>query len=106
VTDLIVECIYQSLSNLKPGPATLVYAIAEKSYGVSKEQIPVKPEAFTEALERVFGAGSPQIEMAMKKLIVETFHLREDQNYLSLPLLISEVVYSTNSTGEPPVFGT
>jgi hypothetical protein len=104
VSELIVECIDQSLSDLKSGPASFVYDIAEKSFGVTKEQIPEKPEAFEEALEGVFGSRSALVEMEMKKLIVETFHLREDQHYHALPELITEIVSSANNMGESFMF--
>jgi hypothetical protein len=106
VSELIVDCIDQSLSSLETFPALLVYSIAQQSFGVSREEIPEKPEAFEEALEGVFGTRAALIEMDMTKLIVESFHLCEDLKFHALPELISEIVTSTNNVGEYPEFET
>jgi hypothetical protein len=105
VADFIVECIDQSLSDLENVPALLIYKIAEESFGVSKEEIPKKPEAFEEALELTLGSRSVVVEMEMRKLIVEAFHLREECSYHGLPQLIAEIMNNTNSV-EDELFDT
>jgi hypothetical protein len=105
-SDLILECIDQSLSCHIPELLSLVYDLAEKSFGISKEEIPQNPDAFEEALEGAFGTSSAEIEAEMKKLIVETFHLREDLNFHALPELISEIMISTNAIEESMMDGT
>ena len=100
VVNLIVECIDKSLSDVESVPALLIYKMAEKSLGVSKEEIPKKPEAFEEALELFLGSRSAAVEMEMKKLIVETFRLREECCYHGLPQLIAEIMNNTNTIEE------
>ena len=55
------------------------HAITRKTFGVLKKQIPEKPATFEVALERVFESDFIIVELKMKNLIVETFHLREDR---------------------------
>jgi hypothetical protein len=98
--DLIVECIDQSLWDLESVPVLLIYKMAEESFGVSKEEIPKKPEAFEKALELILGSHSVAVEMEMKKLIVETFHLREECSYHGLSQLIAEITNNTNMIEE------
>jgi len=94
-SDVLVECIDRSLSDLKICPVSYVYEIAKESFGVPKEEIPENPDAFEEALQSLFGSKSDAIEMEMKKLIIETFRLRKECTLLELPELIFEITYGT-----------
>ena len=104
VANAIIDFIDQSLSDDKPKPASFVYDLAEKSFGLSKEEIPKNPEAFEKALEGAFGSDSAVIKMDMKKLIVETFHLREDLSNQELSDLISEIEISVSTLVEYRTF--
>ncbi len=97
VADQLVECIDQTLSELETCPALFVHAVSKKSFGVSRDQIPEKPEAFEEALENVFGSYSARVVMEIKKQIAQTFHLREGMICCSLPELICEILLCTSS---------
>jgi hypothetical protein len=103
VAEQIVECIDQSLSDFEEERASIVYTTTKRWYGICKEQIPEKPEAFAKVLKGVFGADTDKIEKSMKGLIIERLHLRENLHYLTLPQLISEVVISANSMKESQV---
>jgi hypothetical protein len=96
----MIECIDQTLSELEICPALFIYSTAEKSFGVSKEEIPEKPEAFEDSLDSVLGSSSVKVKIEMKKLIVETFRLRFESIHLELAELMWEIMYGTNPLEE------
>jgi hypothetical protein len=89
-TNLILECVDKTLCDLGTGPAELAYALAKRSFGVPREEIALKPEAFEKALERVFGASSIIIERHISIMLFEAFNLPVDDSR-TMPDLIAEL---------------
>jgi hypothetical protein len=90
-TNLIIECVDKTLHDLGTGPAAFAYTIAKRSFGVSKEEIADKPEAFEKALERIFGASYTIIEKDIASKLVEAFNLPRTIVPRAMPDLISQL---------------
>ena len=63
VTDAVDECFSTLGDSLKQA----IYSKLEKSYGIRKEDIPFKIEAFTDAVELTFGEAAKLIEVQIIK---------------------------------------
>jgi len=65
----VIEAIDDILSTLGTSNKHAVYSLLENHYGLSKNEIPHKIEAFAYAIEQTFGLAAQLIEIkVMKKL--------------------------------------
>ena len=65
---LVLEAVDEGLKVLGESGRQMLFFHLENSYSIKKPDIPRKPEAFAEGLEKIFGVGSFIIE----KLIIES----------------------------------
>lgn len=68
---LLLEAVDESLSTLGESSRQAIYFHLEKSFNISKEDIPRKIEVFAEAIEKVFGLGADFLEILIMKRLHE-----------------------------------
>jgi hypothetical protein len=68
--DVLIEAVDYGLLLLGPTARKAIYFHLEKDYSLPKERIPEDMQAFTESLNRMFGAGAQVIQ----RLILENLH--------------------------------
>ena len=69
--NLLLDAVDQGLSSLGESSKQAIYFHLEKTYGVKKQNIPQNIEAFSSALEKIFGPGSKFIETLVSKGLCE-----------------------------------
>jgi hypothetical protein len=74
---LFIEAVDEGLDVLGESGRHMIFFHLEKSCSVKRHEIPKKPEAFAEGLEKIFGAGASVIE----KLIVKSLYLKLGLKY-------------------------
>ena len=67
---LLLEAVDESLSTLGESSRQAIYFHLQRSFNISKEDIPRKIDVFAEAIEKVFGLGADFLEI----LIMKRFH--------------------------------
>ena len=65
--NLLLEAVDQGLSVLGESSKLSIYFHLEKSYGVKRQDIPQKTDAFVSAVEKLFGPGAKFIETLVSK---------------------------------------
>lgn len=70
---LLLEAVDESLSSLGDSAKHAIYFHLEKTFKVSKSEIPSKIEEFSEAIEKIFGVGARLLEIQMMKRFHEKF---------------------------------
>jgi hypothetical protein len=68
---LLLEAVDESLSTLGDSSRQAIYFHLEKSFNISKGDIPRKIEVFAEAIEKVFGFGADFLEILIMKRLHE-----------------------------------
>lgn len=76
----IVECVDAGLKQLGQSLSQIVYFYLKKNFGIKKEEIPNNPEAFSQMLQSIFGAGANLIEEQIVHKIQEKFKLCLNSN--------------------------
>lgn len=71
----IMECVDAGLKKLGPNVNQVIYFHLESKFGVKKEEILNRPEAFSKALHSIFGRGAKEIERLIVQKIQEKFKL-------------------------------
>lgn len=74
---LFIEAVDEGLEALGESGRHMIFFHLEKSYSVKRHEIPKKPEAFAEGLEKIFGAGASVLE----KLIVKSLYSKLGLKY-------------------------
>ncbi len=70
--ELFLASIDEALSSLGTGAKTAIYFHLEQKFNIKKQEIPSRIDSFTEALEKIFGLGSKNLQvMFMEKLHVK-----------------------------------
>lgn len=86
--NLLLEAVDQGLSVLGESSKLSIYFHLEKSYGIKRQDIPQKPEAFVSAVEKIFGPGAKFVETLVSKGLCEKAGLNtEDSGVTSLSLV-------------------
>jgi len=67
---LFMEAVDESLKSLGESVRQMIFFHLENSYSIKRHDIPKKPEAFAEGLEKIFGKGASVLE----KIIVKTLY--------------------------------
>ena len=63
----LIEAVDEGLSSLGDSSKEAIYFHLDKSFNIKKEQIPGKIEAFTAAIENIFGIGANFLEIVIMK---------------------------------------
>ncbi len=79
---LLLESIDETLLSLGEAPRKSIYAHLERTYNVTKGQIPDDMEHFQLALEKIFGIGARYLEI----LVMQNLYAK-----IQKPLLIEKV---------------
>jgi len=74
---LFMEAVDVSLKSLGESVRQMIFFHLEKSYSIKKHDIPKKPEAFAEGLEKIFGVGA----LVLEKIIVKTLYSKLGLEY-------------------------
>jgi hypothetical protein len=81
---LLLEAIDEGLSSLGESSKQAIYYHLEKSFNLKKQEIPYSIEAFTGAIEKIFGLGANFLEILIMKRLYEkmgrNFKLRTSKN--------------------------
>ncbi len=68
----ITETVDESLSSFKNLDRETAYLHLEKTFQITKKEIPLQIESFVDAIEQMFGVASKLVEITM----IEGFHKR------------------------------
>jgi hypothetical protein len=68
---LVLEAVDEGLSALGESSKQAIYFHLDKSFDIKREQIPDRINAFTQAIENIFGAGAGCLEVLIMKKIHE-----------------------------------
>jgi hypothetical protein len=71
----LLEAVDESLSSLGESSKQSIYYHLDSSFSIKKQEIPDKVEAFTAALEKIFGLGANFIESLIMKRLMEKVEL-------------------------------
>jgi len=74
---LFMEAVDESLKSLGESVRQMIFFHLEKSYSLKRQNIPKKPEAFAEGLEKIFGVGA----LVLEKIIVKTLYSKLGLEY-------------------------
>lgn len=64
---LLMEAIDEGLSSLGDSAKQAIYFYLENAFSIRKQDIPNEIQAFTNALEKIFGQGAKILEIEMMK---------------------------------------
>lgn len=79
--EIFIEAVDEGLKVLGESGKQMIFFYLEKGFSVKKHEIPEKPEAFAQGLEKIFKAGALVIE----KLIVENLYSKLGLEYENKP---------------------
>ena len=66
---LLLEAVDEQLTSLGESSKQALYFHLERGFNIKKHEIPMKTEAFADAMERIFGQGADYLEiLIMRKL--------------------------------------
>jgi len=74
---LFMEAVDEGLKSLGESVRQMIFYHLENTYSVKRQDIPKKPEAFAEGLEKIFGKGASVLE----KIIVKTLYSKLGLEY-------------------------
>ena len=87
----LLEAVDESLSSLGESSKQSIYYHLDSSFRIKKQEIPDKVEAFTAALEKIFGLGANFIENLIMKRLMEKVELGS-KRHISKELTLIEYV--------------
>ena len=64
---LLLEAVDEQLTSLGESSKQALYFHLERGFNIKKQEIPQKPEAFVDAMERIFGQGADYLEILIMK---------------------------------------
>jgi hypothetical protein len=67
----LLEAVDDGLSSLGESSKQTIYYHLEKSFNVRREDIPTRVNAFTQAIENIFGVGANFVEVLIMKKLYE-----------------------------------
>lgn len=68
---LLLQAVDEGLASLGDSSKQAIYFHLDRNFNIKKEQIPEKIEAFSGAIERIFGDGANFLEIAIMKQLYE-----------------------------------
>lgn len=75
--ETFLESIDRALDTFGTTVRAVVYYELKKSFGLSREDIPRKPEMFVKTIEKIFGLGSRVVEGAIRKELEKSFGIKD-----------------------------
>ena len=95
---LLLEAVDEGLSSLGDSAKETIYFYLEKTYKISRRDIPYKIEEFTNAIEKFFGVGAKTLEILIMKHLFEKVggvvkHNKEQKN-----LVFTEYIAAAQQT--------
>ncbi len=82
--ELIVSCIDKGLSVLGESGRRALYFHIESKFGVTKDDIPEKPQEFVSALRTLFGEGATILEVAIAREIRSNIFRLSDRGLIEV----------------------
>jgi dsRNA-specific ribonuclease len=76
---VLIESVDYGLLILGESARRSIYFHLDQDYSLQKEKIPENPEAFADALESIFGAGSLVIEISILKNLTSKLGLKYEE---------------------------
>lgn len=70
-TKLLLEAVDETLSSLGASSKRAIYFYLERNFSIRQQDIPDRIEAFTEAIEKLFGNGAKILEIQIMKHLYE-----------------------------------
>jgi|SRR5208282_2678272 len=67
---VLLEAVEEAFSSLGEPVAEKIFCTLEKSFGLKRSEIPFRIEAFSDALEKIFGLGAMLLEI----LVIKQLH--------------------------------
>jgi len=98
--NLLLEAVDQGLSVIGESSKLSIYFHLEKSYGIKRQDIPQKTEAFVSAVEKIFGPGAKFIEALVSKGLCEKAGLNIEEDAVK-NLSFVEALALVKKTMEP-----
>jgi len=74
---LFMEAVDEGLKSLGESVRQMIFYHLENTYSVKRQDIPKKPKAFAEGLEKIFGVGA----LVLEKIIVKTLYSKLGLKY-------------------------
>jgi hypothetical protein len=78
--DILLEAIDEALSSLGGSPKTAIYFHLGEKFGIKKEEIPSRLEAFSDALDKVFGLGAKYLTILFMKTLNKKLNCVQELN--------------------------
>lgn len=97
---VLLAAIEEGLSSLGNSPREAIFYHLETSFQIKKEDIPLNLSEFREALERIFGPGTPYLEKIISKRLYEKLGLNfEDTETRNLVVCVDDVKRQLHHSG-------
>jgi hypothetical protein len=68
---LLLQAVDEGLASLGDSSKQAIYFHLDKNFNIKKEQIPGKIDAFSDAIEKIFGMGANFLETVIMKQLYE-----------------------------------
>ncbi len=75
--DLVLSSIDRGLDTFGANVRIVIYYELQKLFGVSREEIPIKPEALTQTIEKIFGLGAQSVSRVILVKLEETTGIKD-----------------------------
>ena len=88
---IVLAAIEEDLSSLGNSPREAIFYHLEASFQLKKEDIPLNLTEFKQALEKIFGPGTPYIEKLITRRLCEKLELNfEDDENVNLLIYVDD----------------
>ena len=102
--EILLEAIDEGLSLLGESPKQALYFHLEETFNMNRQDIPYKIEEFTNAIEKIFGAGAKILKIQIMKCIFNkigySFKHYPKQKSLTFKEYIAAVKREKNNNGD------
>jgi len=88
---MLLDAVDEGLLMLGESAKNAMYFHLEKIVSLKRDGIPDNLEAFTEGLEKIFGAGAQVIEKAIMKSLCRRLGVRHSEDYRDFVESINQV---------------
>jgi hypothetical protein len=75
--DSFLSSIDRGLDSFGENVHVVVYFELKKSFGITREEIPIKPELFVKSVEKFFGVGAFAVSRSIRKELEETSGIKD-----------------------------
>jgi hypothetical protein len=96
---LLLEAVDEALASLGESSKQAIYFHIEKTFNIRKQEIPRKIEAFTLAVEKIFGPGANFLESLILKRLYEKADLNGKESSFK-NLTFAETIVAVKRTME------